>query len=134
MAGRVIGFTETEKVDHLMSREMLDKRALHALAAFREEVEMAIFSANTEIIGRETPNLTRDTFLKLAVAVAEARARYIKVGTEVAAMAGKKPPREMIDSLAEARRAYEEITHAFQAVERVIERGYIPVAKLAKTA
>lgn len=134
MAGRMIGFAETEKVDHLMTREMLDKRALHALAAFRDEVEMAIFSANTEIIGRETPNLTRDTFLKLAVAVAEARARYIKVGVEVAAMAGKKLPREMIDALAEARRAYEEITHAFQAVERVIERGYIPVAKLAKSA
>ena len=132
MAGRVIGFTETEKVDHLMTREMLDKRALHALAAFRDEVEMAIFSANTEIIGRETPNLTRDTFLKLAVAVAEARARYIKVAVEVAGMAGKKPPREMIDALAEARRTYDEITHAFQAVERVIERGYIPVAKLAK--
>lgn len=134
MAGRMIGFAETEKVDHLMSRDMLDKRALHALAAFRDEVEMAIFSANTEIIGRETPNLTRDTFLKLAVTVAEARARYIKVAVEVAAMAGKKPPRELIDALAEARRTYDEIGHAFQAVERVIERGYIPVAKLAKTA
>lgn len=134
MAGRVIGFAETEKVDHLMTREMLDKRALHALAAFRDEVEMAIFSANTEIIGRETPGLTRDSFMKLAVAVAEARARYIKVAIELAATAGKKPPREMIDALAEARRAYDEIMHAFQAVERVIERGYIPVAKLAKTA
>jgi hypothetical protein len=134
MAGRVIGFTETDKVDHLMTREMLDKRALHALAAFRDEVEMAIFNANTEIIDRETPGFTRDSFMKLAIAVAEARARYIKVAIEVAAVAGKTPPREMIDALAEARRAYDEILHAFQAVERAIERGYISVAKLTKTA
>ncbi len=132
---RIVGTTDLEKVDRLVTQDLLDKRALHALAVFRDEVEMAIYTANREIIGQVIPQLNRDTFIRLAVMVAEARAHYIKVGVDATLAAGTKGPAPAtIAALSEARQAYEELLHVFQAAERVIERGYVPVPRLTKTA
>lgn len=131
---RIVGHTDLEKVDRLATQDVLDKRALHALAVFRDEVEMAIYSANREIIGQVIPQLNRDTFIRLAVTVAEARAHYIKLGVDATASASTKVPAPAaITALAQAREAYEELLHVFQAAERVIERGYVPVPRLTKT-
>lgn len=45
---------------------------------FIEEIEMALRAANREIIGKQIPELNKESFFRLAVSVAKLRADYLK--------------------------------------------------------
>ncbi len=124
---KILGYGKTEKVDHLVTKEMLDRDSHRKLQKFLEEIEMAIFSANREVMKKAVPELTRESFMAFAVRVAEARARYLKIGIELSAIAN--PTADDIARLKAAREANDELLHAFEATKRVIERGYTLLAK-----
>jgi rRNA maturation endonuclease Nob1 len=124
---KILGYGKTEKVDHLVTKEMLDRDSHRKLQKFLEDIEMAIFSANREVMKKAVPELTRDSFMAFAVRVAEARARYLKIALELSATA--HPSAEDIARLKAAREANDELLHAFEATKRVIERGYTLLAK-----
>lgn len=124
---RILGYSKNEKVDHLVSKDMLDRESQRKLQKFLEEVEMAIFSANREVMKKAVPELTRDSFMAFAVRVAEARARYLKIALELSAIAN--PTAEDISRLKAAREANDELVQAFEATKRVIERGYTTLAR-----
>lgn len=124
---KILGYGKTEKIDHLVTKEMLDRDTHRKLQKFLEEIEMAIFSANREVMKKAVPELTRDAFMAFAVRVAEARARYLKIALELSANAS--PSAEDIARLKAAREANDELLHAFEATKRVIERGYTLLAK-----
>jgi hypothetical protein len=71
--------------------------------------------------------LSRDSFVRLAQVTAEARAAYVQKGIDIGS--AKPPSREQIVALAEAREAFEEACAVFEALERIIERGYLEVPK-----
>jgi hypothetical protein len=96
---------------------------------FIEEIEMALRAANREIIGKQIPELNKESFFRLAVSVAKLRADYLKAvlalnweddGIDVAPVQDK-------------RAIYEEASKAFEALERIIERGYVDIADGAKS-
>jgi hypothetical protein len=124
---KILGYGKTEKVDHLVTKEMLDRDTHRKLQKFLEEVEMAIFSANREVMKKAVPELTRDSFMAFAVRVAEARARYVKIALELST--NHNPTPEDIARLKAAREANDELLHAFEATKRVIERGYTLLAR-----
>ncbi|MEK9971805.1 MAG: hypothetical protein VW600_21910 [Ferrovibrio sp.] len=124
---KFLGYAKTEKVDHLVSKDMLDRESHRKLQKFLEEVEMAIFSANREVMKKAVPELTRESFMAFAVRVAEARARYLKIALELSA--NHNPSAEDIARLKAAREANDEMLHAFEATKRVIERGYTLLAR-----
>lgn len=124
---KIIGYGKTDKVDHLVSKDMLDRDSARKLHKFLEEIEMGIFSANREVIRKAVPELTRESFMAFAVRVAEARARYIKAALELSAKANPAP--EEIAGLKAAREANDELVQAFEATKRVIERGYTSLAR-----
>ncbi|WP_341899253.1 hypothetical protein [Ferrovibrio terrae] len=124
---RILGYGKNDKVDHLVSKEMLDRESTRKLQKFLEEVEMGIFSANREVMKKAVPELTRDSFMAFAVRVAEARARYLKIALELAAIAN--PSAADIGRLKAAREANDELVQAFEATKRVIERGYTVLAR-----
>ena len=124
---KVVGVFNEEKVDHLLDQGMLDKSARRKLASFLEQIEVAVFTANREIIHRAIPGLDRDSFVRFAMAVAEARASYAKLGLELTRK-GHIPPQADLDRLKEARETYEELMHAFEATHRLIKRGYSSIA------
>ncbi|QDO98692.1 hypothetical protein FNB15_16020 [Ferrovibrio terrae] len=123
---KILGYGKTEKVDHLVTREMLDRESQRKLQKFLEETEMAIFNANREVMKKAVPELTRESFVAFAVRVAEARARYLKIALELSANAN--PSSDDINRLKAAREANDELLHAFEATKRVIERGYTLLA------
>lgn len=123
---RILGYGKTEKVDHLVTKEMLDRESQRKLQKFLEETEMAIFSANREVMKKAVPELTRESFMAFAVRVAEARARYLKIALELSA--NTNPSADDIARLKAAREANDELLHAFEATKRVIERGYTLLA------
>ena len=102
-----------------------DPEQLKAYRRFIEEIEMALRAANREIIGKQIPELDKESFFRLAVSVAKLRANYLKAvlgvdweddGINIAAVQGK-------------RAVYEEASKAFEALERTIERGYIDISE-----
>ena len=124
---KILGYGKSDKVDHLVSKEMLDRESARKLQKFLEETEMAIFSANREVIRKAVPELTRESFMAFAVRVAEARARYIKAALDLSAR--QNPTPEDIAALKAAREASDELVQAFEATKRVIERGYTLLAR-----
>jgi hypothetical protein len=123
---KILGYGKTDKVDHLVTKEMLDRDSHRKLQKFLEDIEMAIFSANREVMKKAVPELTRESFMAFAVRVAEARARYLKIALELSA--SPNPSSEDIARLKAAREANDELLHAFEATKRVIERGYTLLA------
>lgn len=124
MTTRPIGRLEPRR--HLALEEN-DPAFAQKRRRFLDGLERAIAEANREIIGSTLgagggSSLDADTFLRLAVRVAELRARYVAEGLAVAA---GHPDPAAIERLTEYRRAYEEMRLVFEATERVVERGYV---------
>ncbi|MBP2231508.1 hypothetical protein [Azospirillum agricola] len=121
--GKVVGEFNKGKVDKLLPPEAVDIGARHRIRRFLENMDAAILEANCEVIGRELPNLNRDTFLRMAVRVAELRADYLRAGIKAAD--SRHPDAAAVAELARLRAAYEEMQSVYEAAERVIERGYV---------
>jgi hypothetical protein len=125
--GKIVGVFEEEKVDRLVDQALLDKASRRKLARFLEQIDVAIFAANREIIHRAIPGLDRDSFVRFAIVVAEARAAYVKLGLELSKK-GHAPPADDLARLRAARMNYEELLEAFEATHRLIKRGYSAMA------
>lgn len=119
------GFGSKEKVDHLVSKDMMDRETRRQLHKFLEDVELTIYTANREVVQRMVPKLNRDNFTTFAVRVAEARANYVKTAMELATHAD--PSAADIARLKAARETNDELLHAFEAAHRLIERGYTDI-------
>ncbi len=112
-------------VDDLLTSEQLDHRRRHAWLEFKSAMDKAIVAANKEVLGKTV--LTRDGFLRLALNAAELRGAYIQKGVEVGGV--RHPSPAQLDELAAARHAFEETSAVFEALERVIERGYVNIPR-----
>jgi len=61
----------------------------------------------------------------LAISAAHARARWAAASMALSQKA-EAPSAQEIDQLAALRRAYEELTEAYEGLRRMVERGYLP--------
>ena len=123
MGGKIIGEYAKGKVDKLLTPEAAESSSRHRIMHFLENMEAAILEANCEVIGREIPHLNQESFLRMAVRVAELRADYIRAGLKAAEP--RHPDPASIEDLSRVRKAYEEMLAVFEAAERLIERGYV---------
>jgi len=122
---RFAGYAKGNVVDDLMTSEQLDQRRRHAWLEFKGAMDKAVVAANKEVLGKIT--LSRDAFLRLALNTASLRATYLQKGIEVGST--KVPTAEQLAALAHLRHAYEETTAVFEALERIIERGYVEIPR-----
>ncbi len=95
---------------------------------FMEEVELAIRAANREIIGAHIPAMTREAFVRLAVAVGKVRAGYLDA---VLAMDWTEPNETALQDLRRKREMYEEARTGFEALRHCIEAGYVEIGDSA---
>ncbi len=123
MTSKFIGTQIQNKIDRLLTPELADKASRHRMMHFREGLDTAIMEANSQVIKQGIPSLDQETFLRIAVRVAEMRTDYIKLGIQISEH--RNPDPASIQKLATLRQAYEEMTSVFEAAERVIERGYV---------
>lgn len=97
---------------------------------FLRRAELLISQANREIISPMIPKIDEDRVINFARAVAHLRGRYLQAAFNISNVADGEAPsdaeitnlRKYRDIYEEARKAYEELTHA-------IERGYIHIAE-----
>ena len=122
-------FTMTSTVrkvrEHFEPEIELDPQEQRALRGHLEQIDYAAFAANREVLAKAIGYADQARFQRLAVAGANARARWV-----VAAIALSQKPEaspQDVAQLATLRAAYEELTEAYDALRRMVERGYLAV-------
>lgn len=105
-----------------------DSALLRKQQAFLQRIEFELRRINRQIIHRDIPDLSRQSFVQLAQFVAEERSRYLQLGLSLSVLPNGSPEAEsMLDQLARARRSFKESREAFVALERAIQQGYVDI-------
>lgn len=110
--------------DHFEPEATSDPQAQRKMRGHLEQIDYTAFVSNREVIGQALGQAEAAQFQRLAVAAAAARARW--VGESVAlAGSGAAPSAQDIARLAALRSAFQELTEAYEALRRMVERGYL---------
>jgi hypothetical protein len=113
--------------DHFEPDQNLDPQAQRRLRGHLEQIDYIAYAANREVVGGAMKEVDATAFQKLAVAAAQARARWV-----TAALAASDDAAPMtqaqLDQLAEVRRAFQELSDAYEGLRRLVERGYLTYA------
>jgi len=89
-----------------------------------EQIDYAAFVSNREVIGQTLSRVDVGTFQKLAVLTANARARWAAEALRLSE-SGSAVTVDQTARLTAARTAYEELAEAYEALRRMVERGYL---------
>jgi hypothetical protein len=110
--------------DHFEPDPELDPQEQRQLRGYLEQIDYATFAANREVLGQALQNIDTAKFGRLAVSAAQARARWVNAAM---AMSNKAEglSAEDVGKLNVLRIAYEELTEAYEALRRMVERGYV---------
>lgn len=103
----------------------LDPQEQRRLRGHLEQIDYASFAANREVLAKAVGDTDITTFEKLAIAAAGARGKWVAAAVKLTG-ATNAPTPEQVAHLAVLRRAYEELTDAYDALRRMVERGYVP--------
>ncbi len=122
-------FTMTNTVrkvrDHFEPEAHLDPQEQRALRAHLEQIDYAAFAANKEVLSKIVDHADLTRFQRLAIASAQARARWVAAAIAVSEKP-EAPTPEDVASLTNLRTTYEELVDAYDALRRMVERGYLP--------
>ena len=101
-----------------------DPHAKRRLRGQLEQIDYTAYASNREVVGQTIANVDAQKFQRLAVAAALARSRW--VAAALAATESTQPPSAAeVTNLAQLREAYEELTAVYDAMRRMVERGYL---------
>lgn len=111
--------------DHFEPQDT-DPQEQRRLRGLLEQIDYAAYVANRELIGHALAQVDAGAFQKLAVLTAQARARW---GAEAVRLAESGAPAtpDQVARLTAARTAYDELSEAYDALRRMVERGYLPL-------
>lgn len=110
--------------DHFEPDAALDPQAQRRLRGHIEQIDYTAYASNREVIGQVLGQADAAKFQKLAVAAALARSQWV---AEALAMTENPQPltSSQTERLGSLRSAYEELTEAYEAMRRMVERGYL---------
>jgi hypothetical protein len=127
-----------QMVDHFEPEAILDPQAQRRLRGILEKIDYTAFASNREVLGATLHTLEEERLQHLAVAAAQARGRWVTAALAVAER-DTAPTADDVERLAVLRAAYEEFAGAYEALRRMVERGYVTLTtsaprKASKTA
>jgi hypothetical protein len=111
-------------LDHFEPEDDSDPQAQRRLRGLLEQIDYTAYAANREILAQTLGATGLAKFQHLAIAAASARARWIKEALSLATQGQILTP-EQVARLTALRMAYEELTEAYEAMRRMVERGYL---------
>jgi hypothetical protein len=124
-----MSFTMTSTVrkvsEHFEPEAPLNPQEQRALRGHLEQIDYAAFAANREVLAKAVGHADLERFQRLAVAAAHARARWVASAITISQKPEQTP--DDIARLAQQRTAFEELTESYNALRRLVERGYIPL-------
>lgn len=109
--------------DHFEPQD-LDPQEQRRLRGLLEQIDYTAFISNREVIGQTLSRVDVATFQKLAVLTASARARWAAEALRLLESGSAVTP-DQTARLTAARTAYEELAEVYEALRRMIERGYL---------
>lgn len=110
--------------DHFEPEISDDPQVQKRMRAQLELMDYTAFVANREAIARDVGALDVAAIQRMAVATAHARAAWVRKAMAISENSSLPNPR-LVEDLAEARAAYDEIAAAYEGMRRLVERGYV---------
>jgi hypothetical protein len=110
--------------DHFEPEPDLDPQAQRRLRGHMEQIDYIAYAANREVVGAALPAADASTFERLAVAAAQARSRWLAAALSASEL-GQPLTADQLDQLADLRRAFQEMSEAYEGLRRLVERGYL---------
>ena len=101
-----------------------DPQIQRRLRGTLEQIDYTAFASNKALIGQALGHVDATHFQHMAVAAAQARAQWVAAAVAMTE-AAHTPTVEQITKLAHMRVAYEELAEAYEAMRRMVERGYV---------
>ena len=111
--------------DHFEPDDDIDPKVQRQLRGQLEQIDYTAYTANRQVLGAAIGEADAVKFQRLGLATAVARARWVATALATTTDATKPPSRDQIQELAFQRAAYEELTEAYDALRRMVERGYL---------
>lgn len=109
--------------DHFEPQDT-DPHEQRRLRGLLEQIDYSTFIANREVIGQMLPKLDVAMVQRLAVLTATARGKWVAESLRQSE-SGAPSTADQIARLTAARTAYEELAEAYEALRRMVERGYL---------
>jgi hypothetical protein len=119
--------------DHFEPEQNLDPQAQRKLRGQLEQIDYIAFASNREMIAQTLGSADAVKFQRLAVAAAHARTRWVAEAL-AAAEASHALSVEQVNRLAALRSGYEELREVYEAMRRMVERGYFNFESSAPAA
>ena len=110
--------------DHFEPDVDSDPQAQRRLRGQLEQIDYTAYAANREVLGQVLSHADGAIFQRMAVAAALARAQWVKEALALSEAGSISPLR--VQRLTELRTAFEELAEAYEAMRRMVERGYLP--------
>jgi hypothetical protein len=111
-------------LDHFEPDMSDDPQAQKKIRAQLEQIDYTAFACNRELLGQTVGPIDSHRVQRLAVSAAMARAAWIKESLAMADIGHQLAPHQ-IEKLAMMRQAFEELSEAYEALRRMVERGYL---------
>jgi hypothetical protein len=113
--------------DHFEPDDDVDPKAQRQLRGQLEQIDYAAYAANKKVLGGAIGKAEAQQFERLALATAVARTQWVAAAMGVTER-GHSLTREQVEHLAHLRSAYDELSQAYDAMRRMVERGYLAYA------
>jgi hypothetical protein len=110
--------------DHFEPEPQIDPHEQRLLPRHLEQIDYTAFVANRETLAKAIGRIDIEKFQRLAVATAQARARWIAVALSTTET-NHAPHPEQGAELATLRQSFEELMEVYEALRRAVERGYL---------
>lgn len=110
--------------EHFQPTVHLDPQEERRVRSHLDQVDTAAFTANRQVLARTVGRVDAGTFQKLATAAAYARASWVSAALTMTEKSGPLAAAD-VARLASLRGAYQELSEAYEATRRMVERGYL---------
>ncbi|OXE36826.1 MAG: hypothetical protein CGW95_05310 [Phenylobacterium zucineum] len=120
---RIAGYARSTS-DHFEPEGDLDPTAQRRLRGHLEQIDYTAYASNREILASILGQAELSKMQHLAVAAAQARGIWVKAAITMTEAGGTITPHQAT-KLAELRSSFDELSAAYEALRRMIERGYV---------
>jgi len=110
--------------DHFEPQDNDDPQVQRRLRGQLEQIDYTVFTSNKEVLSQALGAMDTQKFQRMAVAASAARAQWVAQALAMADATHPLTP-DQVAKLGHLRAAYEELSDAYEALRRMVERGYI---------
>lgn len=110
--------------EHFAPEAEMDPTEQRKLRGHLEQIDYAAYAANRAVVGQTLGRVELQKFERLAVAAAHARARWVAAAVQMTENSTSLTHDQSMQ-LGLLRHTYEELTEAYNAMRRMVERGYL---------